>query len=323
MTRRTMPDATCRREPGRARARPTAVRAGAGPGRRAVGWVAVAGLLLLVSACAARAGGATPSPAVPAASDQLVLHMRYVGGFLPVGVSYAAVPLVSVYADGRVITQGPVPAIHPGPALPHLQVQRIGTDDVHTLVDRALAAGVRDTADLGRPPVMDAATTRFIVVDGEHTYVRDVYALMDSGEGIGSGGPDRPGSQQQAAREKLLGLYGALTDLESTLGRGHLSAAEPYAADAVAAVVTTAGPGPEDLPQPVRPWPGPPLPGEPFANQAGVTCLTATGAEATTLLDAARQANALTPWTGADGQQWWVSFRPLLPHESACADLAG
>ena len=304
------------------------MRAGTGSGRRAAAWAAVAGLLLLASACAARAGGNTTTPTTPATvSDRLVLQVRYLGGFLPVGVSYATPPAVSVYADGRVITQGPVPAIHPGPALPNLQLQRISTDDVRTLVDRALAAGVRDGADLGQPPIMDAATTRFTVVDGDHTYVRDVYALMDAarGGGVGPGavGPDDPGPQQQAARQKLLGLYQALTDLEGTLGKGSVSDAGSYPATAVAAVVTPAKPSPEDPPQIPRAWPGPALPGEPFANQAGVTCLSATGAEATTLLQAARQANALTPWTSPDGQQWWVAFRPLLPHESSCADLAG
>jgi hypothetical protein len=308
------------------------VRAGAGSGRRAAGRVAVAALLLLLSACAAHAGGATgasgatASPTTPVASDQLVLQVRYVGGFLPVGVTYANPPIVSVYADGRVITEGAVPAVYPRPALPDLRLQRISADDVRTLIDRALAAGVRDGADLGRPPVMDAATTRFTVVDGDHTYVRDVYALMETarGGGVGPGylGPAVPGPQQ-SARQRLLGLYQALTDLEGTLGTGHVTDAGAYVADNVAAVVTTAKPQPGDPRQPPRPWPGPPLPGEPFANQAGVTCLTTTGAEATTLLQAAGQANLLTPWTGADGQQWWVSFRPLLPHETGCADLAG
>jgi hypothetical protein len=255
-----------------------------------------------------------------------VLQIRYLGGFLPFGVSYATPPRVSVYADGRVITQGPQPAIHPGPALPNLQVQRIGTDDVRVLIDHALAAGVRDSGDLGRPPVMDAPTTRFTVVDGGHTYARDVYALMDAARGGGVGsdkaGPEQPGPREQAARQKLLGLYQALTDLDRTLGKGHVRDVGPYPIDAVAAVATVAKPRPEDPPQAERPWPGPPLPGRPFAHQAGVTCLSTSGAAATTLLKAAQQADALTPWTSG-GQRWWVTFRPLLPHETGCADLAG
>ena len=328
MTRRTGPVGTSRREPLPTPGRPRGVRAGTGTGRRAAARTAVAGLLLLVSACAARSGGgagAAATAATPALSDQLVLQVRYLGGFLPIGVSYATPPVVSVYADGRVI--GPAPAPDGHPALPDLRLQRISTADVHALVDRALAAAVRDGADLGRPPVMDAATTRFSVVDGGHTYVRDVYALMDAARGGGVhndlAGPEQPGPREQAARQQLLGLYRALTDLEPTLGAGRVTDAGAYTADAVAAVVTPARPGPADPPQTPRPWPGPALPGEPFANQAGVTCLTATGAEGTALLQAAGQANPLTPWTGADGRQWWITFRPLLPHESGCADLAG
>jgi hypothetical protein len=53
-----------------------------------------------------------------------------------------------------------------------------------------------------------------------------------------------------------------------------------------------------------------------------VTCVTATGAEATAVIEAAGGANLLTPWLSADGTRWSVLFRPLLPDESGCADLA-
>ena len=71
-------------------------------------------------------------------------------------VTAGRLPLVSVYADGRVISEGPVAAIYPGPALPNLQVQQIDRGAVQDLVDRALAAGVAETTDLGTPPVADA-----------------------------------------------------------------------------------------------------------------------------------------------------------------------
>jgi hypothetical protein len=138
--------------------------------------------------------------------------------------------MVSVYGDGRVISEGPVAAIWPGPALPNVQVRRIGTDDVRALVDRALAAGVGDTADLGRPGVADAATTRFTVVTSSTTAVRDVYALMEGASGAppaGSGVFPQLTAEQQAARRKLLDLESALTDLDRTLGA--VADAEPYA----------------------------------------------------------------------------------------------
>jgi hypothetical protein len=296
-------------------------------GRRTAAWSAAAGLLLLVSACATSAGGATPSPSAtpPADPDRLALRIERVGGFLPVGVPEASLPMISVYGDGRVFSGGPVAAIWPGPALPNVQVRRIGTDDVRALVDRTLAAGVGDTADLGRPGVADAATTRFTVVTSSATSVREVYALTEGASGTpptGSGVSPQLTAEQQAARGKLLDLESALTDLDRTLGAGAVGAAEPYAPRAVAAVVTPWHPRATDPPQPQRTWPGPDLPGEGLGGQAGVTCLSASGNAATALLDAARRANGLTPWTSTDGTPWAVAFRPLLPDESGCADLA-
>jgi hypothetical protein len=303
-------------------------------GRRTAGWAAIACVLLLAAGCAQRAVGATgptDSPAPPPPGG-LVLQVRLVGGFLPVGLLHGSVPLVSVYSDGRLISAGPADSVRPGQALPNLQVQRISAADVRALVDRALAAGVGDTADLGRPGVSDAATTRFTLVTDSGTHVRDVYALA---EGVGGtvrtgGGYGPPPSvravqgvtaEQQAARAKLLGLLRALTDLGSTLPAGTVGAPTAYVPQAVAAVVTPAHFGPDDPPQQPRPWPGPALPGTPL-DEPGVTCVTAAGSQATAVLAAARSANQLTPWTTPDGRQWWVTFRPLLPNETGCADLA-
>jgi hypothetical protein len=304
-------------------------------GRRTAEWAAIGFALLLAAGCAQRAVGSpgpTGAPATrpPISSDGLVLQIRHVGGFLPIGRAQAALPVVSVYADGRVIDEAPADAVYPGRALPNLQVRRIGAADVRALVDRALAAGVRDTTDLGRPGVIDAATTRITVVTDSGSYVRDVYALAE-----GAGGTVRTGGgygppptfavhgltpEQQAARAKLLDLVRALTDLGSTLPSGTVGPATAYAPSAVAAVVTSARPAPEDPPQQARPWPGPALPGQPLPGPSGVTCVTATGQAADAVLAAARSANQLTPWTSA-GRQWWVAFRPLLPGETGCADL--
>jgi hypothetical protein len=306
-------------------------------GRRTAGWTAVACVLFLVAGCAQRAGGTASStdppthpPEIPA--DQLVLQIRHVGGFLPLGQNAAALPVLSIYADGRVVDQGPVDSRYPAPALPNVRVRRISPADVRMLVERALAAGVRDTADLGRPGVMDAATTRITVVTGSATYVRTVYALGEAAgtmrQGGGRGVPPKPvvrgvTAAQQAARAKLLDLVRALTDLPATLGAGAVHAAAPYVASSVAAVVTPYRPSPQDPPQPAKAWPGPALPGSVLPGPPGVTCVTATGQAAAAVLTAARSANQLTPWTTSDGRKWWVALRPLLPGEHGCADLTG
>jgi len=281
------------------------------------------GLALLLCGCAQRAGGAPapgPDPELPGGPDALVLQVGYTGGFLTAEMLAARLPLVSVYADGRVVTEGPVIAVYPGPAWPNVQVQQIGPAGVRTLVERAQDAGATGTGDLGTPPVADAPSTRFTVTTASGTTVREVYALFESGA------PGLTG-EQEAARAELRGLVDALTDLPGTLGPDAVPTAAPYDPAAVAAVVrpwSAADPDTgADLPQPEARWPGPPLPGEPLGPLPDVSCVTATGGQAPDLAAAARDATGLTPWVTDDGARWAVTFRPLLPHESGCADLTG
>ena len=266
-----------------------------------------------LAACGERGGTATPAPAtgtvVPAATEGLVLRAEYTGGFMTPSVLVGRLPIVSVYADGRVITEGPVPAIYPGPALPNVQVGTIDQGAVQDLVDQAMAAGVAETSDLGSPPVADAPSTRFTLVTASDTYVREVYALAETPmEGSGLT-PD-----QEAARTRLRDLLTTLTDPAG-------AESESYEPEAVAAVASPwIDPG-DGLASPDAAWPGPALPGEPTGGPPDVTCVTATGDQARALLGAAGAANAATPWVTADGTRWSVVFRPLLPDESGCADL--
>lgn len=101
--------------------------------------------LLLTTACAQRdpagASPATPgaptSPSAPvshgvpaAPAEGLVIEVAHTGGFVTPEMLASRLPLVSVHADGRVITQGPRIEIFPPPALPALQVQHVDEDAV-------------------------------------------------------------------------------------------------------------------------------------------------------------------------------------------------
>ncbi|GAB3362250.1 hypothetical protein [Modestobacter lapidis] len=290
---------------------------------------AALGLLLLLGACAAQdAGGSPPdavTPGLPGAPDELVLQVSYTGGFVTPEMLAARLPLVSVYADGRVITEGPVPAIYPGPAWPNVQVQEIDRQAVHTLVERARAAGVTETGDLGTPPLADVPSTRFTLATATDTAVREVYGLTEVG-GLDPGGSGLS-DEQIAARAELRGFLDALTDLPGTLGPDAVSPVRSYRPEAVAAVVrpwTATGDGNEpDLVHPEMPWPGPDLPGEPVGPLPDLSCVTATGEQAQAVASAAQAATSATPWVTDDGARWAVTFRPLLPHESGCDDLIG
>lgn len=273
------------------------------------------GALLLLTGCA-HAGATTKTaptttpPPPPSSTASLVLRVADTGGFMGPGWWQAELPLLSVYSDGRAISEGPVPAVYPGPALPRLFVKRLDAAALQDMVDAALAAGVAETTDLGRPPVADAVTTRFTVVAGSHRYVREVYALGADPAGLSP--------EQQAARAKLQAL-------QQRLSRAALRSGleEPYSVQSVAVLASPWTEPQNRLDRPPAPWPGPPLPGEPMRTRPGTGCGTATGSRAQAVLAAAAGASELTPWVTPDGVHWHVGFRPLLPDETGCADLAG
>jgi hypothetical protein len=284
---------------------------------RAVRAAATASLLLLIAACARADGGGRPQEAGGGgsyASDALVLRVDYTGGFVTPTMLATRLPVVSVYADGSVISEGPQILSYPPPARPNVQIQRIDVADVEALVNRARAAGIGGPEiDYGRPPIADAANTRFTLVTEDGTQVVEVYALAE-GDGAGQGLT----GEQTRARAALRDLLAALTDLAATLGAEAVGEAETYAPTALAAVATPWSADPTMPDQDAVAWPGPALPGKNIAPDTG--CVTATGEDAARALAAAEPATAITPWTSG-GKRWTVGLRPLLPDESGCADL--
>ena len=280
--------------------------------RRTHALAAAVGVLLLVSACGHAGAGPRSAPTTsapqPRSSDSLVLRLSTTGGLMGPAWWRPELPLLSVYADGRAISEGPVPAIYPGPALPRLFVKRLDPAALQDLLDAAKAAGVAATSDLGRPAIADAVTTRFTVVTGSHRYVRDVYALGVAADGLTP--------EQQTARAKLQRLQERLGE---TALRSGLE--EPYAAQTIAVLAHSWADPQDHLNHQPATWPGPALPGGPLRTRPGTGCVTATGTQAQSVLTAAATANELTPWVTPDGARWGVGFRPLLPDETGCADL--
>jgi hypothetical protein len=276
-------------------------------------WLAV----LVVSACARPGPGGGGPPPRTYGPDEVVVRVEYLGGFVPVQSLVTRLPLLTVYGDGRVISEGPVTAIYPGAALPNIQVQNISTVGVDSLVTRALSRGVGRGIDLGQPMVADAPSTRFTVLTEDGTKVTEVYAL-----GIGDDGSGLT-AEQRSARRALQELLDDLSDLPKTLGADVISEQQPYQPSAVAAISRQwTDPGSPDIPAPPeRPWPGPALPGATVGNHPGLGCVTVTGADLATVLTAASSANVLTPWVSG-GSRYLVGFRPLLPEETSCADLS-
>ena len=284
---------------------------------------AAAVTLLVLSACAqptaAGAPGTVPSPAdssapaAPGADDALVLRVSSAGGFVPPTILVGRLPETSVYADGRVIFNGPVPAIYPGPALPNLQWGTVSPTTLQQLLDKAVAAGVRPGTDFGQPGVADAPTTEVTVVTAAGEQTVGAVALREAR-------PDDPQltKAQHQARKKLTAFIDQLGDLTTELTTGR---PQPYKPEILAAVVQ---PYTANDDEPGRPltveWPGPALPGEPLNPDLKLSCVTATGEQRDAILAAAAKATANTPWVYANNG-WSVLLRPLLPEETGCADL--
>ena len=289
------------------------------------GRLAVVPLLLLASAaCGQQAGadgaGDSGTPEKSYSADTVVFRMDHVGGFTTPAMLATRLPAVSVYGDGRVITQGPVTLIYPGPALPNLQLGKISTAELENLIKAAREAGVGSVSDLGNPPVADVPSTRFTVFDGTKTEQLEVYALEIGAADLGPGADQGVTAEQQAAREKLRAFADSLTGGSGPLGTA-TSDTQAYTPTAVAAVAEPYLANTEAGEQPEVAWPGPALPGADLNKDLGLGCVTATGEQARQVLAAAATANAATPWA-SEGKRWTVTLRPLLPDETDCGDLA-
>lgn len=282
-------------------------------------------LAIALVACAdasSGTGGTSQSPSGGSithatGSDQLILRIANEGGFVPVDYMLSALPAVSLYGDGTLLTPGAQRDIYPGPAFPAIQQQHLSEAAIQAVLQAAIDAGItsdRDMTDLGSVGIADASTTVFtLVADGETHTVR-VYALGEL--------DDRPPGMSQEefrARSELQAFVTTLGRLDSWLPDGSIDAPALYEALAARLFVGDYQ-GDQNLHQQPVPWPlSDPLPGNGAASTpGGYRCLAVSGGDWTeTLMPAAAAANQLTPWVSG-GTRWAILFRPLLPDEHGC-----
>jgi hypothetical protein len=156
----------------------------------------------------------------PTGANDVVIQVGYEGGFVPAEVLFTQVPSLLITGDGRAITEGPVPAIYPGPLLPNLVERTITEAGIQTLLAKADELGLIANIEYVDPPnpIADAPDTVVtITVDGT-TYRHDAYALGLDNE------PD-------AARANLFEFVTAATDLAGTVGEGELGGEAPLDSD--------------------------------------------------------------------------------------------
>jgi hypothetical protein len=279
-------------------------------------------LPLTLAACSVAGSSPTsssPPPAgitYPTGASDLVLRLRYVGGFVAPAAHLVDLPVISVYGDGTVIVPGPQVAIFPGPALPNLQRATISPAGMQRLLEAASDAGLLGTDahyDLGG--IMDASSAEFVVNADGRIHTISAYALMEGGDV-----PQGSDAVVAEARAKLARFQAQLGNLEGLLA-GEISAWSAYQPESVQLLVSAGAPDSQGLTQQAIAWPlSTPLAtfGEALPDLfQGQRCGVVTGEDVATLMPLLQAANTLSPWID-DDLAYGLTVRPLLPGETGC-----
>ena len=263
--------------------------------------MATAAALAVMGCGGTSSGGAGPSRP-PGAADEVVVRVVREGGFAAESREPARLPDVSVFADGRVVTQGPTTLEFPGPALPNLQEFRLTRDGLAAIVDEARAAGLLDERppDYGDAGITDQPTTTVTVDVGGSTHTVTVYAL-DFDDGLTA--------EQREHRRRLqqfIGFAGHAHGVGVHVVPGSTRRYEPEA------LAVRIEPFLSDAKTEDRQWP--------LGDLACTDCAVFRSAELAAVLDAADGAREDVGWLSGN-ESYRLVFRPLLPDERSCDDI--
>lgn len=294
----------------------------------------IAILSIVVAACASAApsssgtpsggpstapSGGVPSPtpvASPSAAPAtLLLKVTSEGGFINPAANLAAVPSVAVYADGRIMTPGPVDAIYPGPLLAPVAVRDVGAAGAAAILAAIKGVGLDKEAASGPGIPGDSGTNVFtVVVDGVTTTSR----FAGGGQPGHPGGPVASGDEERVA---ALALLDKLLDPAETWGAASVKDGT-YTPIGYRVYVAPGGPPPDaQASQPPVAWPlatalaafG--TPANPDRGIAGLRQGVVLGADAAALGPILQRATAITAFTSG-GQSFTLYVRALLPDEA-------
>jgi hypothetical protein len=279
-------------------------------------------VLALIAACSGSGASPSSGPSGSLAPETYWLRMRTTQAIPPVNLFAIQPPLV-ITGDGVAVSQGPVPAIYPGPLLPNTVGRPISDRGLDLIVEAADALGLLDgqtdfTGDA--PPLMGGVTGHIeLTVDGKRIEL--------------TGNPDAqivcvtaPCEPAAGSPEAFGEYWRLLLDLPSWLG-AELGPEALYVPPAYALLV---GPAPEPeagLAQAPADWPlDTPIAtfGGPVANGTA-RCGTVEGEDADTLRPTMQAANQLTPWVQDPGSSatFGLTVRPMVPGENVCREIFG
>ena len=295
-------------------------------------FLSMAAVAVIAAACAATPSPVSPSAsphsspgasAIPPSSDptaapaSLLLKVTSEGGFINPAATLAALPIVTVYADGKIFTPAPVDAIFPGPLLSGLNVRDVGPEGAKSILAAIRTAGLDKPAAGGPGIPGDAGTDVFtVVVDGTTTTSR-FSGNGPGGPGVGVGGISGGAPERTAA----LNLLNRLLDPAQTWGASSASET-PYTPSGYRIFVGPANPQPDASAGSASvAWPlATPLdafgtPAVPDRGIAGLRQGVALGPDAETLTPILKSATTETTFTSG-GKSYTLYVRPLLPGEA-------
>ncbi len=247
----------------------------------------------------------SPSDLADGNSKVAVVRIEWLGGFVAPQSTMVRYPSVAMYADGRVITEGPQIDIYPGPALPNLQVTHYTQHGVDQVLQWATDAGLTGEDHLVGRPMPDAGMIVFAVTTADGA-VHTISVADISG--------DDPAVA--AARR----FQDVMLNLRSWLADDVASDETPYPYDRLRVISFPANPA--NMPDPglatTRDWPLGPLDslGMPLMME-GYRCVVVSGADLDTLRPSAENSNQLTLWQSGD-QLYQLILHPLLPDDEEC-----
>jgi len=284
-------------------------------------WPAALFMIALVAAACVGTAGAAPtrSPSdKPTNGDQVVFRLGWDGGFVTPETILGRLPIIVVYADGRVVTQGPQIDIYPGPLMANFQEHTLSAAALDRLIELARDKDLLKTIHYDYPGIADAPDTVLeINLDGKSNRV-SAYALGEAGmESANDNLLDALTIEGRAALrafiDALAGIPAAdFVDQEHPLD---LTAVRIYAGKAVI-VPNSELPGE----QPAIDWPLENLAtaGDAVANSPlDVRCQVIEGDGLTTVLPLLQAANTLSTFR-SEASLYSFTVRPLLPGETGC-----
>lgn len=231
------------------------------------------------------------------------MRIELTGGMLPPWMTLN--PTVVLYADGRLITEGPQIELYPGPALPNLVVTVLTPEGVAQVLEWAADAGLQGEDRFLGQLMPDAPVTIFTVVRGDDVHITTVTDLS---------APDAEIAAVARFQDVLLGIF-------QWLPNEIISEGEPYRWDRLQILAAPADPAQQPDPQltTISEWPLQDLAtvGILIDEGGGHRCAVVEGAELDMLRPALATANELTLWRSV-GAIYSVQLHPLLPGDPPC-----